>query len=60
MQSGILLVFLDLVHHIHGLEDDCRFGLVSGVQEEVGHLPLQDVEVVQLEYPWSLEDKHFH
>ncbi len=57
---GILLVLLHLVHHIHRLQDNSHLVLITRMQEEVRHLPLQDVKVVQLEYPWSLKDQHLH
>ena len=60
MDGCILLVLFDLVDHVHGLEDNCEIGLVVGVNEEVNHLPLDDVEVVDLEDARRLKDEHLN
>lgn len=60
MENCILFVLFDLVDYIHGLEDDGDIVIVSGMQEEICHFALDDVEVVELEDPWGFKDQYFY
>lgn len=45
---------------IHGLENGSDIIIVCSIKEEVGHLPFNDIEVIELEDAWSLEDEEFY
>jgi hypothetical protein len=47
------------VDDIHGFEDGGNIIVICGMKEEVGHLPFNDIEVIEFEDAWSLEDKEF-